>query len=232
MNIGGLQKTSLLDYPGKIAAIIWTVGCNFRCPFCYNPQLITGDTKSIPIQNILDFLETRKGKLEAVSITGGEPLLHEDIEPLITSIKEKGYLVKIDTNGSYPDRLNHLLQKNLLDYVSMDIKTSKEHYDQVAGTSVDIDSIDTSIRLIQERAPNYEFKTTVIPLYHTKDEIIKIAEWLEGSKRYFLQQFKTDTALLSPDLINVKPYSKEILQDFCKAITSFFKECAIRGIDQ
>ena len=139
MNIGGLQKTSLLDYPGKIAAIIWTVGCNFRCPFCYNPQLITGDTKSIPIQNVLDFLETRKGKLEAVSITGGEPLLHEDIESLIISIKEKGYLVKIDTNGSHPDRLNHLLQKNLLDYVSMDIKTSKEKYEKAILFSGDRD---------------------------------------------------------------------------------------------
>jgi pyruvate formate lyase activating enzyme len=229
MKLGGLQQTSLIDYPGKIAAIIWTIGCNFRCPFCYNPQLVNGEIQEIPIKDILDFLDKRKGKLEAVSITGGEPLLHQDIESLITTIKEKGYLIKIDTNGSYPDRLNQLLQKNLLDYVSMDVKASKDNYHLVSGSDVNINNIDTSIHLIQKKAPDYEFKTTVIPPYHPKEEIIKIAEWLQGSKRYFLQQFRVTTPLLSADLTKTQPYSKDVMKDFCDTIKPFFNECAIRG---
>jgi len=231
MIIGGFQKTSLLDYPGKIAAIIWTVGCNFRCPFCYNPQLVNGTVDPIPTEEILGFLDTRIGKLDAVSITGGEPLMHDDIDSFIACIKNKGFLVKVDTNGSYPDRLRDLLNQHLLDYVSMDVKASKEKYDAVVGVAVDRDAIDTSIQLIQEQAPDYEFKTTVIPSFHTKEDIKQIGRWLNGSTRFFLQQFRTTTPLLSSDLASMIPYSKEELEEMQDTITSFFKHCAIRGID-
>ena len=230
MKLGGLQETSLLDYPGKISAIVWTEGCNFRCPFCYNSDLVFGKVKEISVETLKDLLEKRKGKLDAVSITGGEPLLHEDIEDLIRLIKSRGYLVKVDTNGTFPTRLKTLLDKKLIDYVSMDVKGTKETYNIVAGVQVDLDSIESSIKLIQTHAPAYEFKTTVIPSYHTKKDIITIAQWLKGSTHYYLQQFKTNTRLLSKEAELVKPYSKETLLDICTDIQPFFKHCSIRGI--
>jgi len=230
MNIGGLKKTSLLDYPGKIAAIVWTIGCNFRCPFCYNPQLVTGGVEPRSSQEILDFLETRKGKLDAISITGGEPLMHDDIDSFLSAIKDKGFLVKIDTNGSYPKKLGSLLTQHLIDYVSMDVKAPKDKYNHVAGVPVDLDAIETSLQLIQEKAPDYEFKTTVIPVFHTHDDIIQIGEWLKGSKRYFLQQFKSNTPLLSQELAQVPAYSVEELTELCERIKVFFNQCGVRGI--
>jgi pyruvate formate lyase activating enzyme len=230
MKLGGLQETSLLDYPGKIAAIVWTVGCNFRCPFCYNRQLVFGETELVPLEKIDQLLEKRKGKLDAVSITGGEPLLHKDIGDFMRSIKEKGYLVKVDTNGAFPDHLKQLLDENLIDYVSMDVKATKENYDVVAGVPVDVDAIDRSIHIIQEQAPTYEFKTTVVPTFHTKEDIVQIAQWLQGSKQYFLQQFKNNTSTLSSDLNDVKSYSKEELLAALKEVKPFFKYCSIRGV--
>jgi pyruvate formate lyase activating enzyme len=230
MKLGGLQETSLLDYPGKIAAIVWTVGCNFRCPFCYNRQLVFGETEIVPLEKIDQLLEKRKGKLDAVSITGGEPLLHKDIGDFMRSIKEKGYLVKVDTNGTFPDHLKQLLDEDLIDYVSMDVKATKENYHVVAGVPVDVDAIDRSIHIIQEQAPTYEFKTTVVPTYHTKEDIVQIAEWLQGSKQYFLQQFKVDSPLISDELLSVRPYDNSVLLGMCEEIRPFFKECSIRGI--
>lgn len=230
MKLGGLQETSLLDYPGKVSAIIWTVGCNFRCPFCYNRQLVFGESEEIPFEKIDDLLEKRKGKLDAVSITGGEPLLHKDIEGLIRSIKDKGYLVKVDTNGSFPDRLKKLLAEGIVDYISMDVKATKEKYSLVAGVEVDMDAIDRSIQLIREKAPTYEFKTTVIPTFHTKEDIMQIARWIQGSEQYFLQQFKVDSPLVSMDLLSVRPYDNTILLDMCDMIRPFFKHCSVRGL--
>ncbi len=230
MMIGGLQETSLLDYPGKIAAIIWTVGCNFRCPFCYNKQLVFSETEEMPLQTIFDFLEKRRGKLDAVSITGGEPLLHEEIYEFIRAIKEKGYLVKIDTNGTFPQRLEKLLVDCLIDYVSMDVKATKEKYTQVAGIPVDFSSIERSIQIIQKNAPEYEFKTTVVPRFHKKADILQIAQRLQGSKRYYLQQFKVDSPLISDELLSERPYDKKILLDICDEIQPFFEHCSVRGI--
>lgn len=230
MKIGGLQETSLLDYPGKIAAIVWTVGCNFRCPFCYNKQLVFAETEEILLKTIFDFLEKRRGKLDAVSITGGEPLLHEDIYNFIKTIKEKGYLVKIDTNGTFPLRLEKLLADHLIDYVSMDVKATKEKYAQVAGGPVDVSAIENSIRIIQQYASEYEFKTTVVPRFHKKADILQIAQWLQGSKRYYLQQFKVNSPLISDELLSVRPYDKEILLDMCDEIQPFFEHCSVRGI--
>jgi len=230
MKIGGLQKTSLLDYPDKISAIIWTVGCNLRCPFCYNTQLVNGDIEPIPEEEILRFLEKRVGKLEAVVITGGEPLLQEDLPDFIVKIKQLGYLVKIDTNGTLPDKLKSLLREKLVDYVSMDIKAPKHKYELLTGKPVDTTRIDTSISIIKELAIDYEFKTTIIPTLLNKEDILEIASWIKGAKRYYIQQFKNDTPLISMKLRDLKPYPRGYLEEIREEIKSFFQLCDIRGI--
>ena len=171
MQIGGFQKTSLLDYPDTISAIIWTVGCNFNCPFCYNPQLVKKTKNTISEEEVLSFLKKRKGLLEGVSISGGEPFLQKDIADFIKKVKKFGYLVKIDTNGTFPDRLKELIEKKLVDYVSMDVKAPKEKYGQLTGVKTDIKKIEISIDIIKKIAPDYEFKTTFVPELLTKEDI-------------------------------------------------------------
>jgi len=230
MKIGGIQKTSVLDYPDKISAIIWTVGCNFRCPFCYNIQLVFEDAKCIDEAEVFSFLEKRKGKLEALSISGGEPLLHEDIIDFTDKVKKLGYLIKIDTNGTFPSRLKDLINKNLVDYVSMDIKAPKDKYNQLSGVNVDISKIEESIEIIKNGSFEYEFKTTMVPNMLKKEDIIEIAKWLEGSKRYFIQQLKSDSQMISSELDGVKPYSKDYLTEILKEIKPFFKNSSLRGV--
>lgn len=229
MNIGGFQEISLLDYPGKVATIIWTTGCNFRCPFCYNPDLVLDKTDHVPMDDFFSFLRKRKGKLDAVSISGGEPLLQPDISDFISQIKSLGFLVKIDTNGSFPDKLKRLLDTGSIDYVSMDVKATKEKYAEITQVSVVVDDIDRSIQIITSIAPDYEFKTTVIPMYHTEEDILGIARWISGAKRYFLQQLKVDTTLLSSDMDQVKPYSLDELERMCERVSSFVDDCQVRG---
>ncbi len=230
MKIGGLQKTSLLDYPDRISAIVWTVGCNLRCPFCYNTQLVKEETPIIPEEEVLGFLEKRVGKLEAVVITGGEPLLQSDLTSFIGRIKKLGYLVKIDTNGTLPDKLEYLLREELVDYVSMDIKAPKHKYELLTGRPVDTTRIDASISIIKELATDYEFKTTVIPTLLNKEDILEIASWIKGAKRYYIQQFKNDTPLISMKLRDLKPYPRGYLEEIQEEIKPFFQLCDIRGI--
>jgi pyruvate formate lyase activating enzyme len=230
MKIGGLQKTSLLDYPGILSAIIWTAGCNFRCPFCYNKQLVLGKTEIISEETILSFLEKRRDVLEGLSISGGEPLLQEDIVDFTEKVKKLDYLIKIDTNGAFPEKLKELIDKKLVDYVSMDVKAPKEKYDQLAGVKIDISKIEQSIDLIKNEAPDYEFKTTAVPGMLDKKDIVEIAKWLEGSKQFYLQQFKSDSPLVSSKLNDIAPYSKEELNEIVREIKPFFKNCSLRGV--
>ena len=230
MNIGGLQKTSLLDYPSTISAIIWTVSCNFKCPFCYNKNLVEGKSEPIREDEILSFLKSRKGMLEGIVISGGEPLLQEDIIDFTKKVKDLGYLIKIDTNGMYPEKLKELIDKKLVDYVSMDVKAPKKKYDQLAGTKTDISKIEKSIDIIRNHAPDYEFKTTFAPNLLDKKDLVEIAKWLDGSKRFYLQQFKGDTPLISSELNNISPYPKEDLIKTLEEIKPFFKNCDVRGI--
>ena len=230
MKIGGLQKTSLLDYPNAISAIIWTVGCNFCCPFCYNRDLVLGKVETIPEEEILNFLKKRKGLLEGLVISGGEPLMQEDIVQFAEKVKKLGYLIKIDTNGMYPDKLRELIDKKLVDYVAMDVKAPMNKYDKLTDVKTDIKKIEKSIEIIQNSAPDYEFKTTFTPGLLTKEDIISIAKWLEGSKRFYLQQFKKDAPLISSELQNVAPLSKEELIDTLKDIKPYFESCNVRGI--
>jgi len=230
MKIGGFQKTSLLDYPDEISAIIWTVGCDFRCPFCYNKDIVLGKAGIVTEEEVLTFLQKREGLLDALVISGGEPLMHEDIAAFIKKVKDFGYLVKVDTNGMHPDELKGLIDQKLVDYVSMDIKAPKNKYDKLTGVKTDIDKIEKSIEIIKNSAPDYEFRTTFAPELLTKEDILEIAKWLEGSKRFYLQQFKNDVPLILPKLQNVAPYPKEKLIETLKEIKPYFKFCDVRGI--
>ncbi len=230
MIFGGFQKTSLLDYPDQISAIVWTIGCNFNCPFCYNPQLVKGNVEQISEDEIFSFLKKRKGLLEGVSISGGEPLLQKDIADFIQKLKKFDYLVKIDTNGMFPDRLKDLIDRKLVDYVSMDVKAIKKKYNQLTGVKTDIKNIEKSIDIIKKSAPDYEFKTTFVPDLLKKEDIIEIAQWLEGSKTYFLQQFKLNIPLISSSLEKITPYPKEYIVETFEEIQSYFKKCEMRGV--
>jgi pyruvate formate lyase activating enzyme len=230
MRIGGFQKTSLLDYPDRISAIIWTSGCNFRCPFCYNKNLALGTGDIFPEEMILSFLSKRKAMLEGVVISGGEPFLQDQLLDFLKKVKTMGYLVKVDTNGSYPEPLEELLDTHMVDYVAMDVKAPKNKYNTLTGVSVDLSKIESSINLIKTTASAYEFKTTFVPGLLTKEDIIDIAQWLEGAETYYLQQFKPMTPLVSSQLETAAPYAKEYFLETLKAINPFFKNCHIRGI--
>lgn len=193
MKIYGLQKLSLLDYHEKIAATIFTGGCNFLCPFCHNKDLVIGidKIKEIPQEELFSFLEKRKGILEGICISGGEPLIHEEIGEFINKIKDMGYLIKIDTNGSYPDELKNLIEKKLIDYAAMDIKNSPEKYPITCGKSqIDIEKIKESVSILMDSNIQYEFRTTVIKELHDIEDFQIISEWLKGASKYFLQSYK------------------------------------------
>ncbi|MFO7677475.1 MAG: anaerobic ribonucleoside-triphosphate reductase activating protein [Thermoplasmatota archaeon] len=230
MDIGGFQKTSLLDYPLEVSAIIWTVGCNFSCPFCYNVDIVKGTIPLISEDEIFSYLCKRKNMLDAVVITGGEPFLQKDLKDFCSKLKKIGYLIKIDTNGTFPDKLKELFDEGLVDYVAMDIKAPKEKYHRLAGVSVNIKQIEKSIDLIKRRALDYEFRTTFVPGLLTKEDIEDIGRWLSKSKRFFLQECKSDTALLSLDGEDINPYSEQYLTECIQLIQSFFDECSLRKL--
>ena len=191
MIIKGLQKTTLLDFPQKLACTVFTGGCNFRCPFCHNASLVlhAGEVEAISEADFFSYISKRKKMLDGVCITGGEPLLCPDIEDFIIKIKNEGLLVKLDTNGTFPKKLEHLLNNNLIDYVAMDIKNSKEKYALTAGIKEFPSEIEESINIIINKAPDYEFRTTVVKELHTTQDILDIANWIKNSKKYFLQAY-------------------------------------------
>ena len=216
MQICGFQKLTLLDFPEKVACIVFAAGCNFRCPFCHNASLVThiDNSAAITEEEILEYLRKRKGLLDGVCITGGEPLLHKDIEDFITKIKQEGFAVKLDTNGSFPERLISLVEKGLVDYVAMDIKNSKEKYSETAGVdNLEIENIEKSIDFLLKGKVPYEFRTTVVDGLHTTQDIVSIAQRIKGAKKYFLQN-----CVDSGDIIvsGTKGVSREILEEMCK----------------
>jgi pyruvate formate lyase activating enzyme len=230
MNIGGFQKTSLLDYPDTLSSIVWTTGCNFRCPFCYNRDIVLKKVPVIPEKEVLSHLQKRKKVLEGVVISGGEPFLQADLREFLMKVKDLGYLVKIDTNGMFPNRLRGVLEDGLVDYVSMDIKAPKEKYNELAGVSVDLKKIEASIKLIRSQAKAYEFKTTVVPDLLNMDDVVQIGQWLEGSEVYYLQQFKPISSLISSEFLSKTPYSPEYLYEALDKVKPFFSRCFVRGV--
>lgn len=229
MIIKGLQKTTLLDFPGKVACTVFTAGCNFRCPFCHNASLVVraGEVDEISSETFFNYISKRKGILDGVCITGGEPLLSVGIEDFIRQIKSMGFLVKLDTNGAYPDKLEALLDEGLIDYVAMDIKNSKEKYALTAGLKEFPAEIERSIKIIMEKAPDYEFRTTVVRELHETQDIVKIAEWLKGTKHYYLQTYVDSGDILSEGF---SAYDAEKMLEILEKSREILPCTVLRGI--
>jgi pyruvate formate lyase activating enzyme len=239
MKIGGFQKFSLIDYPAKFSAIIFTQGCNFRCGFCHNPELVDPKlfTKNIPEQEILDFLKKRRDQLDAVVVTGGEPLLQINLEKFLKKLKKLGYSIKLDTNGSFPKRLEKIIKEKLVDYIAMDIKAPIENqnskvksqkYSEITGTNVDTKKILKSINLIMGSGIDYEFRTTIVKSQLTENDILKIGEMIKGAKLYALQKF-IPTKTLDPKFLKETTYSDKELERIKEKMLGLFKiNCIIR----
>ena len=221
MKINGFQKLTLLDFPQKMACIIFTAGCNFRCPFCHNASLVThiDNNASIDEREIFDYLTKRKGLLEGVCITGGEPLAQPDIEQFIRKVKDMGYSVKLDTNGSFPDKLISLVENGLVDYVAMDIKNSKKKYAETAGiTDLKLSDIEKSIAFLLENKVEYEFRTTVVNELHTLEDIQDIAKWIVGASKYFLQNYVDSGDIISENMSCVDKNRLEKMRQGASAV--------------
>lgn len=229
MQIKGLQKLTLLDYPERTACTVFLGGCNLRCPFCHNASLVIPEKfgESIPEDEFFAFLSSRVGKLEGVCISGGEPTLYCDLANFIKRIKDMGFLVKLDTNGTNPDMLESLISSHLVDYVAMDIKSSLDDYASAVGISdFDTSSIEKSVAVLRRGEVDFEFRTTVVLGLHTEENLLKIAKWLEGEKKYFLQTFED-----SGDVIEngFSGYSKAEMQCILEAVQKFIPLAQIRN---
>lgn len=231
MQIHGFAKTTLLDYPKHVAATIFTGSCNFRCPFCQNGDLVLhpSEVPLISEDEIFHTLEKRRSIIEGVCITGGEPTLQADLKEFILKIREMGFLVKLDTNGYRPEILEELLNEHLLDYVAMDIKNCPEKYALTCGVSrLDISKINRSIELLLQKTTPFEFRTTVVRQFHTKEDFEKIGEWIRGADAYYLQSYQDSDRVISPGFT---PYSKEELQEIQQLLLPYVPTVELRGVD-
>jgi pyruvate formate lyase activating enzyme len=260
MIIGGLQKFSLLDYPDQVAAIIFTQGCNFRCQFCYNPMLVwpvaVGKFKNTSINfeeskkgqtliseaDLFYFLDQRKNKLDAVVITGGEPTIHSDLPDFIRRLKNLGFKVKLDTNGTNPAMLAKLIKNKLLDYVAMDIKAPAKKYLEAVGLKIHpvksaarnpdssglFNRVKKSVKILKASGLPYEFRSTIVPGLHNEADIKKIGELVAGADKWYLQFFKNDTNLLNPDFQQVQPYTEKQMEKMRLIGSQYVKHCFIR----
>ena len=242
MIFGGLQKTTLIDYPGKVACTVFTLGCNFRCPFCYSSEIVLPEKikkqPKISEKEILEFLENKKGLLEGVVLCGGEPTINSDLPDFIKRVKKFGFLVKLDTNGTNPKMLAKLINEKLIDYVAMDIKAplgakvqnsklKTQKYERATGVKFDIKKVKKSIEIIKNSGVDYEFRTTVVPTIHTKEDIIQLARDISPAKKYYLQNFRPEKTL-NPEFEKVRPYPREFLLELQKIISPFFEICQVR----
>ncbi len=230
MKICGFQKTTLLDYPGHVAATIFLGLCNFRCPFCHNAELLTEDAEEqCTMDEVLDVLKRRASLLEGVCITGGEPTLSPDLEILIRRIRELGLLVKLDTNGYRPDVVKRLCSEGLLDYIAMDIKSSPENYGMVAGApNINTDTISESISFVRSCGVPYEFRTTAVKGLHTEEDFEAIGRWLQGAERYFIQNYVESDRVLFPGFSG---FRREELLAFADIVRPYVEEVCLRGVD-
>lgn len=230
MNIGGWQKLSLVDFPGKIATIVFTNGCVFRCGFCYNPDLVVGPFPApTPEEKFFAFLEKRKGKLEGVVITGGEPTIQTDLIPFMERIKKLGFAVKLDTCGYLPDRVKAALASGFVDYVAMDIKAPLEKYSMVTNIPVQPERITESIALIMGSGIPYEFRSTLVAGVHEPDDIVTMARLIKGADKYYLQRFRATEKLIDPDFKEKIAPPESLLDDALKQCLEYVKHCEIRG---
>jgi pyruvate formate lyase activating enzyme len=230
MIISGLQKLTLLDYPGKIACTIFTGGCNLRCPFCHNTSLVlrSGDRDIISQEEVLAFLKKRAGILDGVCITGGEPLLQSGIGDFIIKIKLLGYNIKLDTNGCFPEKLKQLVRDGLVDYVAMDIKNAPDKYNETVGiTNFDISPIEESVAFLLSGAVPYEFRTTVVKELHKPEDIAAIGRWIAHAERYFLQAFVDSGDVIASGL---HAYDKKEMEELRQISLEYIPNTEVRGI--
>ena len=231
MHIAGITKSTLLDYPGRVAAAIFTGGCDLRCLFCQNSSLVEGLIPEIKEDDVLSFLEKRRNVLTGVCITGGEPTLQPDLPDFITKIRDLGYAVKLDTNGTEPKMLRELADRGLVDYVALDIKTDKKKYHELCNIDLDVEKINESaMLLINGRFPDYEFRTTVVAEYFDRYTAAEIGQWLKGGKRYFLQNFvDTNTTFVGRGVLHGQ--TREEIEEFADILRQTISEVSLRGID-
>ena len=230
MNIQGLQKVTLLDFPGKVACTVFLAGCNFRCPFCHNASLVTRiePGRSIPRSGLLAFLKKRAGVLDGVCITGGEPLLSDGLEELLMEIREMGYEIKLDTNGTGPERLKRLADAGLVDYIAMDVKNSPAKYAVTTGTGgALLDRVRESVRFLVEGSVPYEFRTTVVRGLHERKDFEELGQWLRGAERYYLQAFVDSGDLISPGM---QGYTKDIMEQALAVVRKYVPHAELRGV--
>lgn len=230
MIISGVQKLTLLDFPGRTACTVFFAGCNFRCPFCHNAILVERpqEAGSVLEDDFFDFLKMRKGLLDGVAITGGEPTLNKDLPEFMAKIKELGYAVKLDSNGTNPEMLEKIISDGCVDYVAMDIKNCKEKYAQTAGIDNRfMERIEKSVDLLMQKRVDFEFRTTVVKQFHTVEDMIKLSEWIKGDEKYFIQAFKNSGDLIDP---NMESIEYDDYQRFLDAIKPQLPNSSIRGL--
>ena len=230
MKIHGLQKMTLLDFPGHVACTVFFGGCDLRCPFCHNFELVDGTAEPVmTVEELLSFLNKRQGLLDGVAFTGGEPCLQKDLPELLETIKGMGYKIKLDTNGNHPDMLEKLLELHLVDYVAMDIKNSPEQYARTVGLKeIDLTNIRRSVCMLLEDRVDYEFRTTVVEQFHEEKDFDAIGQMIQGAKRYFLQAF-TDRD--SVPFGNLSAPSKEAMLKYAEIAGKYVQDVQIRGVD-
>ena len=228
MQIGGLQKLTLLDFPGRVACTVFLQGCNFRCPFCHNTPLVVGGQDAVRQQDFFALLKKRRGLLDAVVVSGGEPLLHPDIEAFLQRIRAEGYAIKLDTNGSFPARLRRLLQAGLVDYVAMDIKNSPEKYEATSGAAGILPAVEESAAILLDAAIPCEFRTTVVDELHEPSDFDAIGRWLQGANAYYLQGFVDSGHILCGGL---HAASEEKMRRCLAVVRNYLPQAQLRGME-
>lgn len=232
MIIKGFQKTSLVDFPGLVVSTVFVAGCNFRCGFCHNPELVDDDhsLREIPWGEILSELESRKNFIDGVCVSGGEPTVHSDLPEFLMEIKKLNLKVKLDTNGSNPQMLGELIERGFVDYISMDVKSSLGSYSRIVSKDVDTEAISRSISILMGSGIDYEFRTTAVPGLFDMEELKSVCNVINGAKRYFIQQFKATTSLIDGRYAGTKPFSEEELKGFVGFASQFVRECGLRNV--
>ena len=231
MRIAGLQKLTLLDYPGLVACTVFTNGCNLRCPFCHNASLVLTERAdaSLDEQEVLAFLETRRGKLDGVAVTGGEPLLHLGLPDFLRRVRAMGYRIKLDTNGTFPDRLRAVVEEGLVDRVAMDVKNAPLLYGKTVGLRrFDLAPVEASKDYLLEGRVPYEFRTTVVRGLHTAESLVAAAHWIAPAREYYLQQYKASDDVLAPDALGAFPDAE--MQDLLARVREVIPTAALRGV--
>jgi len=231
VEIKGIEKFTPKDFPGYISSTVFLGGCNFRCPYCHNSDLVlrAETLPSFPMDYFLSFLDSRRNWLEGICVSGGEPLLHEDLDVLLSLIKERNFLVKIDTNGAFPSRLEELIQKNLIDFVAMDVKAALERYEEVIKSTINIEDILKSIEIIRDSDLEYIFRTTVVPGLVGSDDVMEIGQMLKGARIFQIQQF-VPKSTIDNYYNQITPYSRQEIQAFARIAEPYFEEVRIESL--